>query len=536
MNTIKRFKNALSVLFQVAILGCFLLLSMNCNKGPETSTNDDNNNQQEMTPKEAVASRYDDFEDDISRKSPITTLMDYYDPAFRCNGKDFNYKKNSLEFSLSDYTGVKVTFTNEYKTINKELVRVKEVGSWRGIFTETEGTLLDSWERVLFWSKNSDGVWRNQGNQDADWNWRYVMDQEQDELVYTLPALDGKRLSISRYLPKGNQVTKIPLIMCHGIAANRLTFDLTPQYSLAKYLSDRGFDVWLPEMRGHGRSYFPDSWDAKSYDWMVEDYITKDVPAIIDYVRQQTGSDQVIWIGHSMGGMVIYGHLIHSALEGKDAHVKELITFGSPGYIDFKNTDQLFSPGWIFDYLFSNIDNLLESYPYLFNLDNYSNLLQILSLFGVSENQFLSMIWNPDNMDDDAATKLTYKGAHNICGEEVRAFNAFYKAKSFFTPDGMIIYSDNYNLLSLPMLIINGAGDEIGITSSVKYVFDNASSNDKTFRKYGVSGCEIIVSGENRFESTTNDPYDCGHLDQVVGKVAPDTVYPYVYNWLMERL
>jgi len=59
--------------------------------------------------------------------------------------------------------------------------------------------------------------------------------------------------------------------------------------------------VWIIELRGHGRSR---QHSAVLYDWTCEDYIDKDLPAAIDYIRRHHGCDQLHFIGHSMGGML----------------------------------------------------------------------------------------------------------------------------------------------------------------------------------------------------------------------------------------
>src|SRR5689334_21216797 len=43
--------------------------------------------------------------------------------------------------------------------------------------------------------------------------------------------------------------------------------------------------------------------------WNVDDLMRYDVPAILDYVRRETGHDRVNWIGHSMGGMLMFPYL-----------------------------------------------------------------------------------------------------------------------------------------------------------------------------------------------------------------------------------
>lgn len=520
-------------LFLCASFGGFFLC---CNEGPadssDDSSDDDPPDDPDPTASELVAEQYDEFEKAVTRRD-IDDMSTILSIDYRFNGKNYAYQLSSYAYSFSAYEGPKITFTNTYNELDASRVRVHEKSQWRGDFIETDGTVMDSIERDVLWQKESDETWRLIGNQDPQWSWYFEGNGQQE--LHSVETADGKRLCLTRYTPRGNERFSRPLVLCHGIAANRFTFDLSETYSLAQTLADRGFDIWMVELRGHGRSYFPDTWDAPSYDWNVESYIVYDVPAVIAYVKEHTQSESVFWIGHSMGGMVVYGHILHSVFENFDSGIEGLITIGSPGYIDFKNTGTLFSPGWIFDYLIRNVDSFISSYPYLFNLESYTNLLNLLVLLGVSENELLSMIWNPANMTDDAVEILVHDGAHNMCGDELRAFRDFYLEKSFFTPDRSIIYADNYHLLTLPLLIINGSGDEIGVTDTVKSVFDKSTSQDRMYRQYGVSGREIIVNGTDRSEIVTHDTTDYGHLDLVVGIHSPLEVYPLITDWLIQR-
>eukprot|EP00291_Cryptomonas_curvata_P011844 CAMPEP_0172189260 /NCGR_PEP_ID=MMETSP1050-20130122/22418_1 /TAXON_ID=233186 /ORGANISM="Cryptomonas curvata, Strain CCAP979/52" /LENGTH=153 /DNA_ID=CAMNT_0012863921 /DNA_START=321 /DNA_END=779 /DNA_ORIENTATION=+ len=136
---------------------------------------------------------------------------------------------------------------------------------------------------------------------------------------------------MSRYLPANSTVATrhqrrqslaAPVILCHGAFANRVTYDLgAGRPSLAVFLAERGYDVWALELRGHGRSQKP-PWlqnvlhqgfnvpngDAEG-SWSVMAYIQHDLPAAVDYVRSRTGAARVHWVGHSMGGIVVYSWL-----------------------------------------------------------------------------------------------------------------------------------------------------------------------------------------------------------------------------------
>jgi alpha-beta hydrolase superfamily lysophospholipase len=73
-------------------------------------------------------------------------------------------------------------------------------------------------------------------------------------MTTTLFALtdDGWRIALHRHRGDGKRCH--PVVCCHGLAANRVGFDVTPEHSLAHHLAARGYDVFVVELRGHGDS------------------------------------------------------------------------------------------------------------------------------------------------------------------------------------------------------------------------------------------------------------------------------------------
>src|SRR5690348_4227676 len=63
---------------------------------------------------------------------------------------------------------------------------------------------------------------------------------------------DGWDLGLYRYRARNGRGTAkpFPVVMSHGMAGSRLIFDLHPEYSLARFLAARGFDVFLVDLRG----------------------------------------------------------------------------------------------------------------------------------------------------------------------------------------------------------------------------------------------------------------------------------------------
>ena len=169
----------------------------------------------------------------------------------------------------------------------------------------------------------------------------YVVDTREDE-VHFIKAKDGWRITLSRYRAAGSMVgerkqsTTAPVILCHGAFANRHTYDLGEGHSsLAVHLAKMGHDVWVLELRGHGRSYPKPTWlqtflaqgRNEGGSWSIMKYIDNDLPAAVNYVRNHTHAKKVHWVGHSMGGVVIYSWLgLH---KGNTQDFASIVTIGS---------------------------------------------------------------------------------------------------------------------------------------------------------------------------------------------------------------
>ncbi|QXI27128.1 alpha/beta fold hydrolase [Pseudomonas vanderleydeniana] len=96
------------------------------------------------------------------------------------------------------------------------------------------------------------------------------------------------------------QARGVPVILLHGSFSNRRFWFSPKGVGLGAYLARAGFDVWVPEMRGHGLS-------VRNQDYRknrVADYARYDLPAIAAFVREQSGQVPH-WIGHSLGGTTL---------------------------------------------------------------------------------------------------------------------------------------------------------------------------------------------------------------------------------------
>lgn len=111
---------------------------------------------------------------------------------------------------------------------------------------------------------------------------------------------DGYILTLHRI--KGNGST---LFLMHGLLGSSDDFVLAgPESSLAYFLANKGFDLWLGNARGnkHSRrhvSMTPSEGIFWDFSWHEIGYY--DLPAMIDYTLDYTGEKTVKYIGHSQG-------------------------------------------------------------------------------------------------------------------------------------------------------------------------------------------------------------------------------------------
>lgn len=114
----------------------------------------------------------------------------------------------------------------------------------------------------------------------------------------------------------------IPVILLHGSFANRRFWYSPKGIGLGAWLARQGFDVWIPEMRGHGLS--PRNIDYRRN--RVADYAQYDLPVINAFIHEQSGR-KPHWVGHSLGGTTLA-----AALGGRyltEEQVASVALFGS---------------------------------------------------------------------------------------------------------------------------------------------------------------------------------------------------------------
>ncbi|KAL7746866.1 hypothetical protein RI367_007802 [Sorochytrium milnesiophthora] len=119
---------------------------------------------------------------------------------------------------------------------------------------------------------------------------------------------DGFVLLVDHIYRAGNNHSR-PIVLMHGLMQGSGVFVTSGSNSLAFYLADRGYSVFLPNNRcvgSHGHTHYASSWRPEMWQWTLTSLAQYDVPAIVQDVKQACGTDQLVWVGHSQGNAQMF--------------------------------------------------------------------------------------------------------------------------------------------------------------------------------------------------------------------------------------
>jgi lysosomal acid lipase/cholesteryl ester hydrolase len=324
---------------------------------------------------------------------------------------------------------------------------------------------------------------------------------------------DGWMLGVRHFRPAVIDPNKRPVVLCHGLGLNG-TFWTIADDDLPSQLVARGYQVFVFDTRGAGGSYQLGARgkvnsalrqtplkEIGEGEWSMDDLVQYDVPAVLDYVRTVTGQEQVDWVGHSLGGMLMYAFLEVSP------HRDRIATFVSMG-----SAPLLANP----------------TDPKLIRATR--NLRMLLRYSSTGRWARPLMLYRPPGL---SRVDKYYFADHNVDTRTVSRFYgytleapsrmAFKQLSSYLedghllSADGKIDYAARIGEITTPTLFIVGDADLVADVPSSVITFNGLGSTDKTMLRFGAA--------EGHYG-------DYGHCDLVWSRHAPREVFPPLIDWL----
>ncbi len=138
----------------------------------------------------------------------------------------------------------------------------------------------------------------------------------------TIYAGDGYQLSALFGEPKGTPMGTIVISAATGV---RKEF----YYNFSKYLIDQGYRALIYDYRGIGESAPADIRTSRAF---IHEWGTQDMNAVLDYLVNDQGLTDIIWLGHSVGAQFV------GLLKNK-IHVRKVVSINAAlgywGYLPY---------------------------------------------------------------------------------------------------------------------------------------------------------------------------------------------------------
>lgn len=340
---------------------------------------------------------------------------------------------------------------------------------------------------------------------------------------YVAETTDRWKIVLVRYWMPGRVApARLPVILCHGFSYNAYFYDLQAPVSLARYLANLGFDVWVVNLRGCGQSSKPVpiasgaeamvgrivskigketvprqgfvSVDPKYLKWNMDDHVDYDIPTILSLVKQETQTPQVAWVGHSMGGNIMLAYL---SKYGQDASIGRLVTVGSQVTMP---QGQL-----VIQYLLELVK--MREQNLLGNKVRVEEAVQSMN----------NVFFNENNTDPAIMLALATYGNDLPSIGLGKQYLILAQTGRLYDAKKQFDYSAGIGRIQCPYLIVGGMADQIAPPNVQQYLYANVGSPDRTLlllgRRYGLRA-------------------NYGHNDSLVGRPSQQEIFPLLANWL----
>jgi pimeloyl-ACP methyl ester carboxylesterase len=286
---------------------------------------------------------------------------------------------------------------------------------------------------------------------------------------------------------------------------------------LPSQLAARGYDVFIVDLRGSGESAEVGKVGELNQrlretplrewgegDWDVDQAAFHDVPAVLDYVRRETGHDRVNWVGHSLGGMLIFPFLESSPEAYRIANfvgMGSTITLANAPERDmlranrglrilgrFVSTGRLGRP--LMHFRFPGLDRIDQFY------------------------------YTSENVDKRTTSRFYGYTLEDPGCSALRQLDPYLEFGHFVSADRKVDYSVQLSSVTTPTLMIAGESDCMSDIPSTNLTFQALGSADRTLMRFGKRDGHVA---------------DYGHCDLVWSRHAPREIFPPLIDWLDRR-
>jgi pimeloyl-ACP methyl ester carboxylesterase len=321
---------------------------------------------------------------------------------------------------------------------------------------------------------------------------RYLAVETPYSETVRVPTPDGSAFELRRLDPPPTPEAP-PILLVHGLAANHRNVDPEPDHSLARFLAERGRDVWLLTLRS-GRA---DKTRAERKRMRFAAMVEHDLPLAIEEVCRRTESDAVDYVGFSMGGMLVYAGLGRTVPETR---IRRFVAIGSPGRL-------VLPIRWL--------TRFFRLLPRFLVPSLWLRLAARMSAFliGLLPIPLEWIVFNRANVPEGKVARALVNLIEDIPGPLSADFNEWVVTDGELRMNGDRVL-DRLTGVGVPALFFAGAGDRIAPPECVRVAYDAWGKDRGAVQK------EYRLLGKDEGAAE-----DYGHGDLAIGRHLPDDLF-----------
>jgi lysosomal acid lipase/cholesteryl ester hydrolase len=221
-------------------------------------------------------------------------------------------------------------------------------------------------------------------------------------------------------------------------------------------------------------------------------------------VKSETGHDRVNWVGHSLGGMLVFPFL---ELTKQPERIASFVGMGST--IVQAETPQI-------DMLRAN-----QGLRLLTLVASPGRLGRPLAFFSVPGMERIDRFYySNENVDRLTISRFYGYTLEDTGPGALRQLAPYLQYGHMLSADRRIDYSARLGEITIPTLLIAGDGDIMSDVPSTELTLAGLGSPDKSLMRFGKSNGNVA---------------DYGHCDLVWSRHAPKEIFPPLIDWLDQR-
>ena len=298
------------------------------------------------------------------------------------------------------------------------------------------------------------------------------------EVVYS-----ENKLRLIHYRPMVDNPHPVPVVLVYALINRPYILDLQPDRSVVRRMLEEGLDVYLIDWGvPSGRDRF----------LTLHDYINGYMDRVVDFVRDDTGQDQVTVFGYCMGGTM---SIMYTALHPDK--VKNLVVMAAG--IDF-STDAGLLHVWSRENVF-DVDKMVDTYGNI-TPDFLNGGYDFLDPVGNFYTKYLTLL---DRIDDPQFVEMFFrmekwvKDGIPLAGETFRDFLKYGYQQNLLAKNQFPVNHVKVNLqnVSCPLLTIIGTYDHLVPAEATRPLPELVASGDRETMEIPTGHIGLSVSSKS---------------------------------------